>query len=126
MVDRIGSGGGLAHEAIQAALKSHAEKAAQLRSAADALGASGAAEAQGAPRTDGASGFAEALGDGLREVDDRLKTAERTPEDMLTGKISDFHEVAVQIRQADLSFRFAMEIRNKLVDAYREVMRMNV
>ena len=34
--------------------------------------------------------------------------------------------LAIQLKRADLSFRFALEIRNKLIDAYREVMRMNV
>ena len=32
----------------------------------------------------------------------------------------------IQLKQAEISFRFAMEVRNKLIDAYREVMRMNV
>ena len=32
----------------------------------------------------------------------------------------------MKIKKAEFSFRFAMEIRNKLLDAYREVMRMNV
>jgi flagellar hook-basal body complex protein FliE len=45
---------------------------------------------------------------------------------VLSGRVDDFHEIAVQIKKADVSFRFAMEIRNKLIDAYREVMRMPV
>ena len=35
-------------------------------------------------------------------------------------------EIAARVKRADLSFKFAMEIRNKLIDAYREVMRMQV
>jgi len=124
MVDRIGNGNGLAHQAIQAALKAHAEKAAELRSGAAALG--GPAPVQVAPSENTAESFASQLAEGLQSVDGKVKEAEGIAEDLITGKIRDFHEVAVQIRQADLSFRFALEIRNKLVDAYREVMRMNV
>ena len=124
MVNRIGSGSGLAHQAIQAALKAHADKAAQLRAGAENLAS--IVDTNAAPKDVAGDSFADKLGEGLRAVDDKLKTAASTPEDMVTGKIKDFHEVAVQIRQAALSFRFAMEIRNKLVDAYREVMRMNV
>ena len=56
----------------------------------------------------------------------QVREAEGLPKDLMAGKVTDFHEVAIQLKQADLSFRFAMEIRNKLIDAYREVMRMHV
>ena len=55
-----------------------------------------------------------------------IQRAEGLPEDVVSGKVTDFHEIAAQIKTADLSFKLALEIRNKLVDAYREVMRMNV
>ncbi len=70
--------------------------------------------------------FQSHMSSSLEAVDDKLKNAASMPEKLITGEINDFHEVAVQLRQADLSFRFAMEIRNKLIEAYREVMRMNV
>ncbi|MEW6073131.1 MAG: flagellar hook-basal body complex protein FliE [Planctomycetota bacterium] len=156
MVDRIGSdGGGLARNAILSALKRHARAAEEIRSAAAGLrgwagiddtasqmlsGASpdGAAARSRAilapslsPRApaggdEGRSGFAAKAVEGLRAVEAEIRSAERLPVDLLTGKIDDFHEVAVQIKRAELTFNFAMEVRNKLIDAYREVMRMNV
>jgi flagellar hook-basal body complex protein FliE len=122
MVDRIGQGGGLAREAILAALRSQAETA---RASSGAL--ERAQEASGTSR--GATqqvDFARELGAGLRAVEAQLERVDQLPLDVLSGRVDDFHEIAVQIKNADVSFRFAMEIRNKLIDAYREVMRMNV
>lgn len=120
MVERIGQGGALAREAILAALRSQARAVEGVRDAGAQIGAP---EAASRPES---SGFAERLRAGLEEVDGSIRSAESLPVDMLEGRVDDFHEVAVQLKQAEVSFRFAMEIRNKLIDAYREVMRMNV
>lgn len=121
MVQRIG-GGALSQEAILAAIRSQTQKASAVQAKADQI-AGGAAG--GAPRA--AEGdFAAKLSEGVQAVDGKIGEAHALPEKMLTGEVRDFHEVAVQLRQADLSFRFALEVRNKLIDAYREVMRMSV
>jgi flagellar hook-basal body complex protein FliE len=124
MVDRIGQGSSLAREAILAALRSQAGAADAVRSAADAVGRSEVAGSAAAPA--GEPAFAEALRSGLREVDTSVRAAEALPEDLLGGKIQDFHEIAVKLKTADIGFRFALEVRNRLIDAYREVMRMTV
>ncbi len=120
MVERIGQGGALAREAILAALRSQARAAEGVRDAAARVG--GPAE----PAAPASPDFAERLRAGLGQVDGEIRAAERLPVDLLEGRVDDFHQIAVQLKQAEVSFRFAMEIRNKLIDAYREVMRMNV
>jgi flagellar hook-basal body complex protein FliE len=120
MVERIGNGSSLAREALRAAQRLSAERAAPAR--LDALAPS-AHPAVGAPDD---AGFTRALADGLRAVDGQVQAAESLPIELLTGRVDDFHEIAVQLKSAELSFRFAMEIRNKLVDAYREIMRMSI
>jgi len=45
---------------------------------------------------------------------------------LLGGGATDFHQVAAQIKRSELTFKFALEVRNKLIDAYRETMRMSV
>lgn len=107
--------------AIEAALKRMHERAA------DATGAPGTPAAQhtGAPTSADAPSFADAIEAGLRDVDARVRAAEGLPHQALRGEL-DFHEVAAKLKQSQLSFDFAMQVRNKLVDAYREVMRMNV
>lgn len=116
MIDRIGKESSLAREAMRAAQRVVSDRASSVQS--------GAPGAEAAPTQ--ALDFEGALQSGVREVDRTVNTAESMPIDLLTGRIDDFHEIAVQLKSAELSFKFAMEIRNKLVDAYREIMRMNV
>ena len=82
--------------------------------------------AQAAPEAVRAGDFGDALENGLNKVDASVRDTDRLVDDVVTGKVDDFHEVALRLKQSELSFRFAMEVRNKLVDAYREVMRMSV
>ncbi len=120
MVDRIGSqGGSLAHEAILAAARKQAEAASATHDAARIGGGADAAQTE-------RGRFVAALEQGLDAVGGQVARAESLPEDVVTGRVDDFHELAARIKQADLSFKYALEVRNKLLDAYREVMRMNV
>ena len=73
-----------------------------------------------------AASFDDSLSKGLREVNASVNRVDELPADLVSGRVGDFHELAVQIKQAELSFKFAMEVRNKLIDAYRETMRMSV
>ena len=124
MVDRIGNGGSLAREAILAAMKSQAQEAQRIRDAAAELTGTGTERPRSAEQPE--VSFADRVQQSLEAVEGEIQKAEGLPQDMVVGKVQDFHEVAVQLKQADLSFKFALEIRNKLVDAYREVMRMTV
>ena len=65
------------------------------------------------------------LSDAIHHLDHEVKKVDDLTESFLKGE-KDFHEVAVQIRQSDLALKYAFAVRNKLVDAYREVMRMSV
>lgn len=45
---------------------------------------------------------------------------------ILTGETSSLHEVSLAVANADLSFRFMMQLRDQLIQTYREVIRMQV
>lgn len=127
MVGKIGGeGSALVREAMQAAKRYLPDLvpggAESAKGTGDGPRLSGLRRPQAAEGPD----FLEALDKGLQTVDSKVRGADDIPKDLLTGKIDDFHEIAVQLKDAELSFRFAMEIRNKLIDAYREIMRMNV
>lgn len=115
MVDRIGSNSsGLARAAIEAALKRQAEAAqAMSRSVGDAPAAE-------------PGKFASALVDGIRSVNAEVRRTDELATDILAGRIDDISQIAAQLKESDLSLRFALEVRNKFIDAYREVMRMSV
>ena len=76
-------------------------------------------------KTDGGS-FKEMLGEFVGEVDDAQKTAESTVTDFATGKIDNVHDVMISMGKAEVSFKFMMEVRSRLLDAYNEIMRMPI
>ena len=50
--------------------------------------------------------------------------AESAVRDLALGRTDSLHEVMLQVAQADLSFRLVLEIRNRLTEAYQEIMKM--
>jgi flagellar hook-basal body complex protein FliE len=54
------------------------------------------------------------------------ESADAALHDMAVGQTDNLHEVMLQMAQADLSFHLVLEIRNRLTDAYQEIMKMNV
>jgi len=118
MIDRVGQGS-LAKNAIEAALRRQADAAKRLEQRAGELTGQKPEEAQGQT-------FSANLVQGLRDVNSQVRVGDELAQQVIEGKVSDFAEVAAQLKQSDLAFKFALEVRNKFVDAYREVMRMSV
>ena len=70
--------------------------------------------------------FKNTLGSFVNDVNKMQLKADGAIEDFATGKITNMHEVMISMKKAEMSFQFLMETRNKLVEAYREVSRMQV
>lgn len=80
-----------------------------------------------APRAAGAgNGFEEILNKVVTEADGAQKKSDAVLNDFMNGKGGSPHEVMIALNKADLSFRMMLEVRNKLLDAYQEVMRTQV
>lgn len=66
----------------------------------------------------------------FKDVLDDLNQSQRTSDALIEqfsmGEDVDIHQVMIAAEQNDINFRIAMGIRDHLVEAYREVMRMNV
>jgi flagellar hook-basal body complex protein FliE len=60
------------------------------------------------------------------QVNQLQTQADKAVVDLASGKMDNLHQVVAAIDEADLSFRLMMEIRNKLLDAYNEIMHMQV
>ncbi len=123
MVDSIGSGGA-SRTALDNLLRKMQEKKAEL-SGLGALGPNATGAAAGTSTEAVGSSFTEAISNSVAELDAKVKDADSLHIDVLKGNV-DFHEVAARIKQSELSFDFTMQVRNKFIEAYREVMRMNV
>jgi len=72
--------------------------------------------------------FAEKLADYVNQYNTEAKIAEHNAAAVAVGETSDksMSETILALQKADLSFQMMLSVRNKLVDAYREVMRMQV
>jgi len=116
MIDGIQGGSSLTKAALEAALKSQRSAAAEVEARV--------AQGQGASATK--VDFGDGLVDALRSLDGEVRATDQLPLDIVRGEVSDFHEVAAQVKNAELTFKFALEVRNKLIEAYRETMRMSV
>jgi len=62
----------------------------------------------------------------LQEVNQQQLTAEAKQVDLMVTENKDIHGTMFALEKADLSMRLMLQVRNKLVSAYEEVMRMQV
>lgn len=75
---------------------------------------------------DGGGGFGDLLASALKDANAQQINADTQIRDLVTGEQESVDEVALSVVKADLAFRMLLEIRNKLVSAFQEVMRMQV
>jgi flagellar hook-basal body complex protein FliE len=71
------------------------------------------------------SGFEGELGRALGAVEGLQTNADQEAEKLALGG-GNLHEAALALEKADVALRLATKVRNKLVEAYQEVMRMTV
>lgn len=71
------------------------------------------------------AGFATSLSDLLGNVDSTAGAANEAVAKMLDGT-GDVHEAMIAMQRADLTLQLTVQIRNKLVQAYQDVMRMPI
>ena len=71
-----------------------------------------------------ATAFQDTLKTYIRQVDKELKQADDLQLEFAVGRRHDLHEVMIATEKAGISFRFLVQIRDKLLEAYQEVMRM--
>ena len=86
-------------------------------------GVAGTAPAEG-PREVAGSAFAEQLEQLMHTVDATQKQAEVASTDFNEGRSDDIHGTMLALSRADVTFRLAASVRNRVLDAYREVTRM--
>jgi flagellar hook-basal body complex protein FliE len=70
--------------------------------------------------------FKDILGNVINEVSTLQHKAGESIENLATGKVEDLHEVMIAMSKAEVSFKFMLETRNKLLEAYKEVMRLQM
>ncbi len=72
------------------------------------------------------SSFSEILKDSINKVAEVEKTADMEVEKLAKGENQDIHNTMIAVEKADLTFELMMQIRNKIINAYEEIMRIQV
>lgn len=72
------------------------------------------------------SNFGDFLQNAINETNTLQLESTQLTEDFLTGKTDDIHSVMIAGEKANLALQFTMQVRNKVVDAYKEIMNMQV
>ena len=83
-----------------------------------------AATKTGSPAA-GGGGFGNFLKDAIDQVNNLEKSSSGELEKFLDEK-TDLHSVMIALEKADLSFQTMMQVRNKIVSAYQEIMKSQV
>ena len=87
----------------------------------------GPGEGGGAPVHEAkGGGFLEALQKSMEEVNVDQLQADNSIKDLVAGKSKNIHETMIQIQKAELSLKTMMQVRNKILEAYKEIIRMQV
>ena len=70
--------------------------------------------------------FGDMLNKSITEVNNSQATADDNIAKYLSGQQTGLHETMLSLEKADISMRLMVQVRNKAVEAYREIMRMQV
>ncbi len=74
----------------------------------------------------GAGGFGTAMTDALNGVEAAQSAAHASAESFMRGETGEIHKVALEQQRAAIAFDLFLQIRNKVVSAYQEIMKMQV
>lgn len=70
--------------------------------------------------------FAHLLRGALGQVNHLQQAADGAAQDFAVGEATSIHDTMIALEKADLSMRLMIQVRNKAIEAYQEVMRMQV
>ncbi len=70
--------------------------------------------------------FADLINQAIDQVDGIQKNADLMAQKLAAGDPVDLHDVALAISQSQIALELSVQVRNKLIEAYQEIMRMQV
>jgi len=70
--------------------------------------------------------FGDVLKQAVTEINQLQNSADKAITSVQLGQSGNIHEAMIALEKADISFRAMMQVRNKILEAYQEVMRMQV
>ena len=62
----------------------------------------------------------------MEQADQHQQASDAAVKDMLTGKNTDINAVVAEVAKADMSFKLMVGVRNKIIEAYKQTMQMQI
>ena len=87
------------------------------------FGASLPVQTGSAPKESDGNVFTSMFKDAVARVEDQHKIASAQIESFLSGENEDLHTTVLAVQRAELTFELFQQVRNKVVQAYQEIMR---
>jgi len=72
------------------------------------------------------SSFNEILKESITNLDSNITSTQESLENIISGKSDDIHSYIVESEKTAVNLQMTLQVRNKIVDAYNEIMRMQV
>lgn len=85
----------------------------------------GIEKSSSSPSAGGAS-FADTLKQAIDQVNDLQKSSDKAAQNLATGRSDNVADVMIAAEKADIALRVMVQVRNKVLDAYNEIMKMQV
>ena len=101
------------------------EQARDIQQAAKTGQVDSTQAAQGPGAVQGA-GFGEVLNQFVGEVNQKQLDSTQAVNDLLAGKEVPLHQAMIAMQEAGVAFQLMVEVRNKLLEGYQELMRMQI
>ena len=113
----------MSNESIQAiaALQSGALPASHI-SATDAAMASRTLGIESSAQ----NSFGQMVSQGLQQVNSQLLTSQTDLQQLALGQAQNLHQIMIRLEESRLSFQLLMQVRNRLLESYQDVMKMQV
>lgn len=70
--------------------------------------------------------FSDMLKNNIEKVNQLQLESQNLNNQLVTGNIDNVHQVVIASQKAELALQFTIQIRNKILDAYNEIMRMSI
>lgn len=76
--------------------------------------------------TDTKMTFSEMLADQIMDVNNLQKEADKSIQKLVSGKSNNIEETMIAVERAEIAFKTMNQVRNKVIEAYKEIMRMQI
>lgn len=75
---------------------------------------------------EGKTGFGDLVTQGLNQVNQQLMVNQTDLQQLAVGNVENLHQMMIRMEESRLSFQLVMQVRNRLLEAYQDVMKMPV